>query len=105
LRSYLLEMRQYLLKSSSQRVIGFKETALFGKLEWLKEFLPSLKIVFLQRDTRAIVSSVLRSGLTEFWLYRNLVPKAFRELCPNYRGVDAGDMSGSDAELAAMSVV
>jgi hypothetical protein len=82
LRSYLRELRQYLLQSSSERVIGFKETALFGKLEWLKEFMP------------------------DFWLYRNLVPKAFREMFPHYRSaVDAGDMSGSDAELVAMSVV
>jgi len=106
LRSYLRELRQYLLQSSSERVIGFKETALFGKLEWLKEFMPTLKIIFLQRDPRAIVSSVLRSGLSDFWLYRNLVPKAFRELCPQYKSaVEAGDMSGSDAEMVAMSVV
>jgi hypothetical protein len=105
LRSYLLELKEYLLQSDSERIIGFKETALFGKLEWLKEFLPSLKIVFLKRDPRAIVSSVLRSGLSDFWCYRNLVPKAFRELWPDYRSaVDPADLRCSDAELIAMSV-
>ena len=87
--------------------MGFKETALFGKLEWLKEFLPTLKIVFLTRNPRAVVSSVLRSGLSEFWHYRDLVPRAFYEICPHYqrRGDDSTDPAIRDAEIAAMSVV
>jgi hypothetical protein len=106
LRAYLCDLRAYLLQSNSRRVVGFKETALFGKLEWLKEFLPSLKIIFLERDPRAIVSSVLRSGLFEFWRYRDLVPKAFHEIYPDYRCAgDPADLSIGDAEIAAMSVV
>jgi len=106
LRAYLTEMRSYLLQSDSERIFGFKETALFGKLEWLKQFLPSLKIIFLRRDPRAIVSSVLRSGLCDFWQYSNLVRKAFREIFPGFQSmVDAGDVPASDAEMVAMSVV
>lgn len=105
LRDYLVELRQYLLRSTHGRVMGFKETVLFGKLEWLKAYLPDLKIVFLTREPCAIVSSVLRSGLFEFWRYGELVPKTFHALYPHYESrVDAADASTREAEIAAMSV-
>ena len=85
--------------------MGFKETALFGKLEWLKEFLPTLKILLLTRDPRAVVSSVLRSGLSEFWRYHDLVPHAFHKIAPHYeRRSDSSDPAIREAEIAAMSV-
>lgn len=106
LRSYLQDFRAYLLQSSSRRVIGFKETVLFGKLEWLKAFLPSLKVIFLKRDPRAIVSSVLRADLGEFWRYEELVPPAFDRLFPHYPGrVRNTNKMERAAELVAMSVV
>jgi hypothetical protein len=105
LRACLLELRQHLLRSSRQRVIGFKETGLFGKLEWLKEFLPTLRIIFFKRDPRAIVSSVLRSGLMDLWRYRELVPPPFHAMWPGYESaVEAGDAATRDAEIVAMSV-
>ena len=105
LRAFLLDLRKYLLRSNEDRVMGFKETALFGKLEWLKEFLPTLKILLLTRDPRAVVSSVLRSGLSEFWRYRDMVPRAYHEIFPHYqRRSDSSDPAIRDAEIAAMSV-
>ncbi len=102
---FLGSLRDYLRASRPERVIGFKETCLFGKLDWLHAFLPELRLVFLRRDPRAIVSSVLRCGLLDFWMYRELVPPAFRRRFPGYRGAAASD--GPDvaaAELVAMSV-
>ena len=78
LQAFLHGLREYLQCSRAGRVIGFKETVLFGKLGWMQAFVPGLKVIFLQRDPRAIVSSVLRSGLIDFWDYRQLVPPAFR---------------------------
>jgi hypothetical protein len=105
LRDYLLDLRAFLLQSSDRRVIGFKETVLFGKLGWLKAFMPGLKILFLQRDIRAVVSSVLRSGLMdELWQYGQRVPPAFAALHPGYRR-RATTHESAAAELAAMSVV
>jgi len=105
LRAYLLELRQYLLQSHSGRVIGFKDTCLFGKLGWLKAFLPSLKIIFLRRDPRAIVSSVLRSKMAGFWRYADLVPPAFAQICPGYISrVVPGETAARAAETAAMSI-
>lgn len=105
LRDYLVELRDYLLCSEATRVIGFKETALFGKLEWLKQFMPSLKLLWLVRDPHAIVSSVLRSGLLAFWCYPDLVPRAFAELCPQYRRLPAhAEPAALEAEVVAMSV-
>lgn len=82
LRDYLLSLRAYLLGSHAGRVIGFKETVLFGKLGWLKAFVPPLKLILLERDPRAVVSSVLRSGLIDFWRYTELVPPCYRSLWP-----------------------
>jgi len=79
---------------------------LFGKLGWLKAFMPTLKILFLKRDPRAIVSSVLRSGLAPLWNYEALVPRAFARLYPAYASrVPGHDAAARAAELAAMSVV
>ena len=106
LRSYLLDFRAYLSQSSDTRVIGFKDTLLFEKLEWLKKFVPSLKILFLKRDPRSIVSSVLRTNLLELWNYARVVPPAFRKVRPNYVSrIDAADSATAAAELVAMSIV
>jgi hypothetical protein len=107
LRAYLRQLRGYLLQSDSARIIGFKETALFGKLAWWKEFMPSTKVVWLVRDPRAVVSSLLRSGLLDFWRYCDMVPRAFKENFPHYCShlqVQCRDQSLRDAEIAAMSV-
>ena len=64
-----------------------------------------LQILFLTRDPRAVVSSVLRSGLCEFWRYDDLVPHAFHELFPHYERRGGGsDPTIREAEIAAMSV-
>jgi len=106
LRAYLDEFKAYLLESNRTHVVGFKETALFGKLAWLKEFMPSLKVIFLTREPHAIVSSVLRCELADFWRYRDLVPRLFQEMWPDYRGRRAdADPQVRAAEIAAMSVV
>lgn len=104
LRSFLLDFRAYLSRSNSARVIGFKETALFGKLQWLREFMPSLKVLLLKRDPRSIVSSVLRSNLLDFWNYADLVPPAFEQICPAYTRGAQPDTATSAAEIVAMSV-
>jgi len=104
-RNYLLDLRQYLLQSRRGRILGFKDTCLFGKLGWLHAFLPGLKIIFLRRDARAIVSSVLRSKLASFWHYADLVPPMFAQICPGYTSrIDVSDTAVRAAETAAMSV-
>lgn len=102
LRDFLAELRQHLLNSGRWRTLGFKETGLFSKLQWMQAFIPSLRVVFVRRDPHAIVSSVLRSGLADLWHYRSKVPPAFRALWPHYAS-DASE-DERDAELAAMSI-
>lgn len=105
LREYLHELRDYVMLSTSSRVIGFKDTLLFDKLSWLKAFMPTLKIILLRRDPHAIVSSVLRSRLTDFWAYSHVVPQAFRAVFPAYVSrAQGGDPAVAAAEVAAMSV-
>lgn len=105
LRPFLLGLREYLDCSHAGRVIGFKETGLFGKLGWLQAFMPGLRVIFLRRDPRAIVSSVLRSGLIDFWDYPRLVPPAFRRCFGHARLPDwPEDSPQGRAALVAMSV-
>jgi hypothetical protein len=106
LRAYLLSLRDYLRQSGDARVIGFKETVLFGKLEWLKAFLPPLKLILLERDPRAVVSSVLRSALIGFWRYEELVPPSYHALWPHAKVWPArhADEEVRAATIAAMSV-
>ena len=105
LRSYLLELRQFLSCSRRGRIVGFKDTCLFGKLGWLKAFMPSVRIVFLRRDVRAIVSSVLRSDLAPLWSYADQVPQAFSRLFPGYVSrVHADETVLRATEVAVMSV-
>ena len=104
LRAFLHEFRHYLGRSDPSRVIGFKDTVLFGKLEWLRRFLPTLKILFLKRHPNAIVSSVLRSNLMAFWDYAHVVPPAFKAMHPAFRSSARSDDEIA-AEVVAMSVV
>ena len=50
---FLKELKE--LINSDNKIMGFKETLLFEKLDWLKEFIPNLNIVFIVRDPRAII--------------------------------------------------
>jgi len=105
LRRFLLALRQLLQQSSTRRVVGFKETGLFGKLQWWNCFVPGMKLIWLRRDPRAVVSSVLRSGLIPLWKYEELVSPAYALLCPHYRSaVDPFDAPVRAAELTAMSI-
>jgi hypothetical protein len=104
-REFLLELKAYLGQSRRGRVIGFKDTCLFGKLGWLKAFLPELRVIFLRRDPRAIVSSVLRSKLTTLWSYSELVSRAFMREFPGYQSrVARADAALRTTEVVAMSV-
>ncbi|WP_374564016.1 sulfotransferase [Ideonella sp.] len=106
IHDYLQALRRYLTGASPSRVIGFKETGLFGQLDWLRAYLPGLKLVFLWRDPRAIVSSVMRSELMGFWRYHELVPPAFARLFPHRASLAFTASQTADvATLAAMSVV
>lgn len=104
-RVFLQELKAYLGESRRGRVIGFKDTCLFGKLGWLKAFLPELRVIFLRRDPRAIVSSVLRSKLSTLWSYSELVTAAFAREFPGYVSrVARGDAALRTTEVVAMSV-
>ena len=61
---FLKEIRDFLLNQYYGKYVrGIKETILFEKLEWLKCFIPNLKIIFLVRDPRCVVNSLLKSKL------------------------------------------
>ena len=70
LTGYLKELRSYLIEdSNAKRAVGFKETLLFEKLPWFKEFMPEIKIIYLVRDPRAVINSVMRNDMYKIWNY------------------------------------
>lgn len=72
---YLKELRNYMTNESVNRAIGFKETMLFEKMTWLKEFMPNLKVIYLVRDPRAVVNSVMRNNMYKIWDYETILPR------------------------------
>lgn len=72
---YLKELRDYMSNESTDKAIGFKETMLFEKLTWLKEFMPNVKIIYLVRDPRAVVNSVMRNDMYKIWDYEMILPR------------------------------
>lgn len=77
---YLKDLREYMIEdSNSTRAIGFKETLLFEKLLWFKEFFPEIKIIYLVRDPRAVVNSVMRNDMYKIWNYDRTVKRYLNE--------------------------
>lgn len=72
---YLKELRDYMMTDTSDKIVGFKETMLFEKLTWLKEFLPDVKIIYLVRDPRAVVNSTMRNNMYKIWDYETIIPR------------------------------
>jgi hypothetical protein len=70
------------LYGSAAAVRGMKETLLFDKLAWCRRMFPDLRVVWLVRDPRAVVHSVLRCGLWCFWEY----PERVGRFCREYYG-------------------
>lgn len=73
---YLRELKAYIVEESNgNRALGFKETLLFEKLPWFKKFIPEIKIIYLVRDPRAVVNSVMRNDMYKIWNYDTTVRK------------------------------
>lgn len=71
---FMHELKKWLLNPTDYNIRGFKETLLFDKLGWLKEYLPTLKIIFLIRDPRAVITSVMKRNLyNSLWNYKETI--------------------------------
>ena len=84
--SFLQDLRDFLLNPYYGKYVrGIKETILFDKLEWLKCFLPNLRIIFLVRDPRCVINSLIRSNL---YLLLNYKQRIFETIHYYYPGVN-----------------
>jgi hypothetical protein len=79
--AFLRRLRDWLYGSPAM-VRGIKETLLFDKLTWCREVFPAARVVWLVRDPRAVVHSVLRCGLWRLWEY----PERVGRFCREYYG-------------------
>jgi hypothetical protein len=77
---FLRHLRRYLVRAPKGVLRAFKETTLFEKLPWLDRYLPGVRIVLLVRDPRAVVYSVLRRRMQEFFGYRDALRRWSAEI-------------------------
>ncbi len=96
--AFLARLRDWLYAAPAGLARGMKETLLFDKLGWCREMFPSLRVIWLVRDPRAVVHSVLQCGLWDFWEY----PQRVGGFCREYFG-DPGIAPASPAELTLWS--
>lgn len=82
LREFLHELKQFLLTPYPLHTRGIKETMLFEKLEWLKKFIPELRIVFLVRDPRAVAHSIMKLNMHALWNYEEKIPNYLQHYYP-----------------------
>jgi Sulfotransferase family len=73
---------------------GFKETGMTEKLGWLQRAIPSLKVIYLCRDPRAVVRSVLRHRARRQWRYELVVPRYARHYPDVPFAIETGDEIG-----------
>jgi len=92
---YLKDLRVFLRRlSQSGYLAGFKETLLFEKVAWLRAFEPSLALIHLVRDPRAVIASVLRHPEAAEWNYEHAVARYLRDYGPPVPGLDITDALG-----------
>lgn len=68
---FFAEFKKWLM-SGNEEIRAFKETTFLMKLKWLKQYLPELNIVYVQRCPQGIVSSFKKSGLFSRWNYQEI---------------------------------
>ncbi|MFH1565513.1 MAG: sulfotransferase [bacterium] len=68
---FFAEFKKWLM-SGNEEVRVFKETTFLMKLKWLKQYLPELNIIYIQRDPKGVVISFKKSGLFLRWNYQEI---------------------------------
>lgn len=81
---FFKKMRDFLLEPDNFCVRGVKDTILFEKMHWLKKYLPALKIIYIVRDPRAVVYSIIKRSMWDIWDYKNKIPEFIKK---NYKGI------------------
>lgn len=65
---FLKDFKKWLYFDTGELRI-FKETMFFLQLGWLREYLPDLRVIYIERNPRGVVSSFKKANLFERWNY------------------------------------
>jgi len=79
---FLQNLRDFLVSPYKDHARGMKETMLFEKLGWVNAYVPDLKIVFLVRDPRAVVHSIVNRAMYRLWNYSGKIPVYMHQYYP-----------------------
>lgn len=66
--SFLKDFRRWLHFDSDELRV-FKETTFFLQLEWLKEYLPGLRVIYIERRPPGVIASFKKSDFFNRWDY------------------------------------
>lgn len=93
--NFLKELRYWLCNPFETHTRGIKETLLFEKLQWLKRFIANIRVIFLIRDPRSVVTSIMRRNMHDsIWKYSTTIPKYMEQASgPLKRNWDVSDLS------------
>lgn len=69
--AYLQRLKIYL--DETPTITGFKETGLFGKMDWVFQYFEGIKIIYLVRNPLAVVNSCLRDDMWKQWNYEVVI--------------------------------
>ena len=83
-QQFLYDLREYLSTVSRSETRGFKETMLFEKLPWIRQYIPDLKVIWLIRDPRAVVASIMKRNLYKLWDYHITIPRYLDDFDHDY---------------------
>ncbi len=74
-RCYLENLREYLL--STPTISGLKETCLFGKMNWITEYISGINVIHIVRNPFAVINSCLKNDIWLQWKYDEMINKYF----------------------------
>ena len=70
-KHFLEQMKEYICESPN--VSGFKDTCLYGKMNWMLEEFEGIKVIHLVRNPLAVVNSCLRNNMWKHWNYEYVI--------------------------------
>ena len=70
-KHFLEQMKEYICESPN--VSGFKDTCLYGKMNWMLEEFEGIKVIHLVRNPLAVINSCLRNNMWKHWNYEYVI--------------------------------
>lgn len=68
---FLKNLKKYMYESPN--IVGFKDTCLYGKMNWVLDEFKGIKVIHLVRNPIAVINSCLRNDMWRQWNYEEVI--------------------------------